>query len=349
MRNHAFVRDSLAGLAILVFAARLPCGIAAQESFAPPGKEHLAGPIAEVSYEKPFNTPGLGGLRWDAKRLVWWRRDNSYSDLSPNIEVYDHTGTLVGKTRIWLPEAGLMYIEDAVASKDGRVVAVGWARDLHGEEVGWLAEIAPGGNSVNYVSTTPFLPHSVTFGPDGSIWLLGFQLGPGERSDTAPDQYVVWHYGSDDKLKGEHLLLSTLHCGEGYFLHVVGRPMLAASSDRVGIFLPQCHKWMELSANGEVLGQWTWRTNNLPAVEPGGDPRQIARFALTSANKLYGSVYPPGNPRVVLFDRTTSQWLPVNTDDLANAGVPFHGLEGSDGEQLVYHSSSVFVWAEPEE
>jgi hypothetical protein len=135
MRNHGSVRNFLPGLAILVFAALLPCRVVAQENVALAENEHLAGPIAQVIYEKPFNTPD---------HLVWWRRDNSYSDLSPNIEVYDHTGTLGGKTRIWLPEAGLMYIEDAVASKDGRLVAGGWARDLHGEEVGWFAEIAPG-------------------------------------------------------------------------------------------------------------------------------------------------------------------------------------------------------------
>ncbi|HEY1471826.1 MAG TPA: hypothetical protein VGF61_22495 [Candidatus Acidoferrum sp.] len=349
MRNHGFVQEFLPGLAILVFAALIPCRIVAQESVAPAEKEHLVGPIAEVSYEKPFKTPGPGGLRWDAKYLVWWRRDNSYSDLSPNIEMYDRTGTLFGKMRIWLPEAGLMYIEDAAASKDGRVVAGGWARDLRGEEVGWFAEIAPGGNAVNYVSTTPFLTHSVTFGPDGSIWLMGYQLGPGERSDTAPDQHIVRHYGADDKLKGEHVLLSTLQCGEAYFLHVIGRPMLTASSDRVAVFLPECHKWMELSANGELLGQWTWRTDNLASAEPGGQPREITRFALTSANKLYGNVYPPGDPWLVHFDRASSQWLPVNTDDLANAGVPFDHLEGSDGEQLVYRSNSVFVWAKPEE
>jgi hypothetical protein len=178
---------------------------------------------------------------------------------------------------------------------------------------------------------------------------MGYQLGPGERSSTAPDQHVVRHYGSDDKLKGEHLLLSSLGCGDSYFFHIVGRPMLAASSDRVGIFLPQCHKWIELSPSGEPLGQWTWRTDNLAPAEPGGQPREISRLALTAANKLYGNVYPPGNPRLVRFDRTTIQWLPVNTDELANAGVPFHGLEGSDGEQLVYHSNSVFVWAKPEE
>jgi hypothetical protein len=349
MRNHGFIQESLPGLAILFFAALIPCGSVAKESVAPAEKEHLVGPIAEVSYEKPLTTPGPGGLKWDAKCLVWWRRDNSYSDPSPNIEVYDRTGALIGKTRIRLPEAGLMYIEDAVAGKDGRVVAGGWARDLHGEEVGWFAEIAPGGNSVNYVSTTPFHPHSVAFGPDGSIWLLGYQLGPGERSSTAPDQHIVRHYGADDKLKGEHLLLSSLQCGQAYFCCAVGRAMLTASSDRVAISLPQCHKWMELSANGELLGQWTWRMDNLAAAEPGGQPREITRVALTSTNKLYGNVYPPGNPRLVVFDRASSQWLPVNTDELANASVPFHGLEGSDGEQLVYHTNSLFVWAKPEE
>ena len=67
MRNHGFVREFLPGFAILVFAALIPCGSVAQESVAPAEKEHLGGPIAKVSYEKPFTTPGPGGLKWDAK------------------------------------------------------------------------------------------------------------------------------------------------------------------------------------------------------------------------------------------------------------------------------------------
>lgn len=318
--------------------------IAAVLSIAPSATaQQMSTPIRQVT-DKEANEMLPGRMpKWEQGYLVAWRMESYPSDTNENVAVYDRDGKLVGKTRIWVPDASFLHIEDAAVRKDGNVAAVGWAMTNSGTIAGFLADVAVTRNSGRIIQTAPFEGMAVGFGPDGTIWVLGKVVGPGRGREPAPDHYMVQHFGADDVLKDQRFLLSEFSCE---FARQFGRslPKVVASDDRIGFFAPTCRTWLELSPAGELLGKWTWSAKS-PVVN-GVEKTEITTVALTSANELYGQRDWPKAGLLFRFDRPSSEWVPVDTDATASAVAPLYRLEGSDGDVLVYHSSDKrLVWS----
>jgi len=305
--------------------------------------QELDEPIRQITYREAFK-PGNSMPKWEQGYLVSWKYDTSASDSAENVTLYDRDGNAIAKTRIWLSDASFVRIEDATTRKDGEVAVVGWATTNSGTLAAFMADVSTARNSVQIMRTSPFEGRAVGFGPDGTIWVLGRELGPGRGKEPAPDHFMVQHFGLDDVLRDQHLLSSDFPCELARQIN--GTPRVVASSDRVGFFAPFCRMWVELSPTGEMLGQWSWKP--LSPITNGVESQAGVRsVALTPANELYGwtgwNAY-----SLVRFDRHSSRWLPVQTDSLRNTGAPFWALYGIDGDTLVYHTSeNRLAWTKP--
>lgn len=308
--------------------------------------QDLPAPIRQNEYADAFQE-GYPIPKWTQGHLVAWKAVTSTTDTRENLIVFDREGKLVGRTRVWLKDTSLLYIVDAAAYKDGNVAVVGVAVADTGATAGFLAQVSLARSSARIIQTSPFEGRAVTFGDDGSIWMLGLQLGPDRSFRTAADHNVVAHFGTDGALKDSHLLRSEFPCklppaapGNG------GQPQILASADRIGLFAPACHMWVELTPSGELLGQWKWNNPSLSTV--GSDRVYVVSVALTSTNQLYARMDSPKGVSLVRFDRKSSSWLPMSTTAAQNTGAPFVFLEGSDGEALVYLTSGKkLAWSIP--
>ena len=309
--------------------------------------QQLSAPTGQTKNEYAFRAGVHPFPTWRQGYLVSWELNTWASDTAENLAVYDRQGNLVGKTRIWLPDTSLIMILDAAARADGNVAAVGWAMTSSGTVAGFLADVSVAQNSARIIQTAPFEGQAVTFGPDGTIWVFGWQLGPGRKLSTASDHYMLRHFGTDDTLKDQYLLRSSFPCDK----HPAagfggGRPRVVASSDRIGLLAPACNMWLEFSLTGEQLGQWQWSKES-PASK-GTGKLTVRTVSLIPSNELYGWLMWPKEHELCRFDRKTSTWISVDTSKTYGAGAPFYYLLGNDGDALVYYAGDQkLAWATP--
>ena len=166
--------------------------------------QQVTAPIRQVGYGEVFQ-PARSLPRWEQGYLVSWRTDTSSSDTADNLFLDDRDGITVRKARIWLEGASFLRIEDAAARKDGRVVVVGWAVTNSGTVAAFLADVSVTQRSAQIIQTSPFEGQAVGFGPDGTIWALGLEVGPGRGREPAPDHYLVEHFGADGLREAQYL------------------------------------------------------------------------------------------------------------------------------------------------
>jgi hypothetical protein len=304
--------------------------------------QQVLAPSRQVAYEDAF-TSGSTLPKWDGGYLISWRTDTTSSDTAENLFLYNRDGSAAGKARIWLDGATLLRIVDAAAWKDGRVALVGWAITSSGAHSAFLADVLVANNSATFVKTSPFEARAVGFGPEGTIWVLGLEVGPGRGKEPAADHYMIQAFGPNDVRKGEYLLQS--HFGCELAAQINGIPRVIASDDRIGLFAPFCHTWVELSPTGELLNQWKWLP--LSPVHSGNETvAGITSVALTSKNELYG--WGRRNGTLYQFDRKATVWIPLGTDSASGAGAPFSALLGADGDDLVSSTGAKMVgWFGP--
>jgi hypothetical protein len=306
--------------------------------------ERLSRPVVAVTYPEAFIV-GEAYPKWSAGYLIAYRRDTALSDTEANLRIYDGKGKLVTQTRLWIEGASLLRIKDIAASHDGRLAVVGVAIDASGSFAAFLADISLRGEPrARVVHTSPFEGQSVAFGPDGSFWLVGYVMGTFRSSKEGPDHFIVQHLGTDDVLKGEYVMRSSLQCAQH---PASGQPKILTSDDRIGLFLPVCHSWVELKPDGELIGVWRWN-ETVPAIagSNAGQRRVINQVALMPNNELYARIELPDS-QLYRFNRKKSDWVPVETDATREADLPFGVLQGSEDDKLVFCAKNMVVWAKP--
>jgi hypothetical protein len=111
-------------------------------------------------------------------------------------------------------------------------------------------------NSVTFVKTSPFEGRAVGFGPDGTIWVLDLEVGPGRGKEPAADHYRIQAFGPNDVRKAEYLLQS--HSGCELAAQINGIPRVIATDDRKGLFAPFCRTGLDTAGNR--FGQWCGST-----------------------------------------------------------------------------------------
>jgi len=271
--------------------------------------------------------------KWDGGYIFYWNHDTAESARENNLFVYDAKGASVLSTRLWFTGAGSVRII-SVASSHGVIAAVGMAVEKTGFYTGYLAIVEIASAKATIVRTGVFEGKTVAFGPDGNIWLLGYELGEGRRIETAKPHGALRRYRPDGASVGEQLLMwPEIKCG----LHPgdsskTGTPVLAPSGDRVGVLLASCNRWVEFGRDGRQLGSWQF--DEVP------DKAGVWTVAIVD-----GFVYASIGQRLYQLLKETGTWRPVDMTAASQTAGPLNWLAGVDSGQFVYSvAHGDFIW-----
>lgn len=330
------IRQSTFFVALLTAFANGQVGIA----------ESLSAPHQRTQFERVLSgTPAVP--KWNSGFLVTWRTETGYSDSSENLSIQDRDGRLLAKYRLWFPDAWMIKIWDAAVSRSGSIAVVGLALNNSGSMSGMLALVSPAPARVKVVQTAPFEGHYVTFAPDNSLWILGYQLGEGRRMTESVPHAMLHHYSSDGVLQAQHLPWPNTECKQ----QPVGDwAALTASQDRIGVHLPACNMWMEFRPNGERIGSWPWRLEGYDAAKA-----IFWRPVITPDNRVFCYVSTPKHPSrreaagLYELNRERGVWeLVEDAAAVSGAGIGagmLGWLAGVDGSSFVFRTGARdLVW-----
>ena len=191
------------------------------------------------------------------------------------------------------------------------------------------------GNQTRIIETGRFMPTHVTFDPNHSIWVFGWQRNAEDWAiEDTQDYPLIRKFSKSGTEEGRLLSRSAFP----------GRPgaveLFRAAADRVGMLLAPPSgagesRWLEIDFQGKLLG--TWRIGE----------RFPFRVAYTAQGRLYAVDFEAktDRPRLAAFDRSSGRWMPSMKFD-AGAENTFDRLLGSDGEQLVFSDTrrQKIVW-----
>jgi hypothetical protein len=281
---------------------------------------------------------------WDNGYLISWEIE-TFEAGTPNVRLYDLSGTQVRAASIWFPGAVRVLIYSATATLDGRIIAGGSTEKQDGTAATFIARTDLGGKLTDVIQTKGFAPLNVCQAPDGTVWSFG---GTGfdeqKRAQPKPGD-TLRHF---DFQKGE----IASYLARSSFPNLP-RPETQArircSADEVVAYSAHAKVYIEMKYGGDA-----------PQVYHADPPSglQLNGFAMTGPRKIYAYFYKLANNGLyhLSFDDAskTAQWLPV-TGTVGTGTTPgvIIGLWGADGDKLVVSraedptGNTAFHWVSP--
>lgn len=311
-------------LAIFLVSGVVPCVYA----------QRLGAPVRFL--ETP--TPGSGFARdWRNGYLVWFDAYTFSSDPANNLFVYDGQGRLTTKQRIAFPDASSTMVADLDVSPGGQIALAGDVFGGDGEIAGFFAVMPSRGGPATVVKTSPFEARSIAWGPDGTLWLLGMEFGPGRNPKKAAPHATLRQFAPDGRPMRELLHWPEVQCG----IHPVDAALqsrVVANGDRIAAYLSTCTRWVEFTPQGDPLGSWTVR----PPSGAGPDSAQrpmMHGLVMLPDSQVYVSV----GTDIFRLNRSLSAWEAV-----PQTGKKSY-IVGADGALLVVGASdSRLEWVPPQ-
>jgi hypothetical protein len=212
------------------------------------------------------------------------------------------------------------YVHSIAIDSDG-TIAVAWGTR---EQTDGIEIRDARGTLLRTIDTGLFVPGSVTFAADHSLWSFGWQRATARSVAHAKEFMTLRHYSPDGKEISTHLPRSVFPQGlepggaqpqERRIFMMQDSIGLVAFSGKWG----DNQEWVEVDLNGNVRGRWPLNGAQFPGV------------AVTSDGNVYAKRRDPktGRNNVVRLDRASSTWQPVK---LATPGE----LYGADDDQLIF-------------
>jgi hypothetical protein len=239
------------------------------------------------------------------------------------------------RVRVFSPNGYSSIVIDLDARGDERAYVQGIAIDSDGTiAVAWATRRGPSGIEIRdgsgtllrTIDTGLFMPGSVAFDADHSLWSFGWQRAAKGSQVHARDFGMLRHYSATGSRMAAFLPRSLFPKGlepgggqgQEQRIHVMPDHIgLVAFSGDLGAK----QEWVEVDFNGNVLGRWRI------------DGQAFARVTPTSDGNVYATELDPKTQKeiVVRLDRATSTWQPVATGAKGQ-------LYGADGDQLIFGS-----------
>ncbi len=249
------------------------------------------------------------------------------------ISLYGPDGLLAYNATPQAPYPTWTNVENASPDSDGSLAL---AVEYRHEKLlrGGIAYFNNVGKQTAFIDTgSDYLPTQVCFGPDHSIWTIGWRgLNPPQTSTA--DYFVLRNYTRDGRLLGAFLARSSFE--QDPVGPIVGGWQLRSANGRIGavfyatsVLAPGAEhrvpEWIETDLHGNVV-----RRVDIPQ-------KTIRAFSSD------GSLYALGHSGLyVTFDPATNSWRTVS-------GVPGGTLLGADGNNLVFLAGgSTVVWSRHE-
>jgi hypothetical protein len=238
-----------------------------------------------------------------------------------DVRVFSPDGTPLYTAAARLPGGEPVYPKNGDVDEDGTLaLALAYAKD-RGAHGGGIALFDRAGTQIRFFDTGSYLPTQVAFGPDHSIWALGWNGKPG--TETSADFRLLRNYSREGQEIGAYLPRSSFAAEPDPVGPITGLWQLRVSKDRVGALLYQSSVltpfqhlrprslWVETDYQGKELGRWD--------VDPGFD-----QFAFTQSGRVYEKL----GSEVKLLDRGANAWR-------STAPRPEGILLGADADSLV--------------
>jgi hypothetical protein len=239
--------------------------------------------------------------------------------------VWDPDGIFVYKATPLNPDGNSGSIYRPAADTDGTaIVTLAWG-ERGNRKVG-MAFFDSNGTQTRFVGAGNYVPSAFTFGPDHSIWAVGWAR---KANDYPEMEYaIVRKYSRDGVQAGAYLQRSLFP--PGLQPGGSGVSWIQVAKDRVGMMLypgqtSQFPEWVEIDLEGNLIGRWKVGEWN------GGG------YGYTENGQLYSYPYNRDLKRGELkaFDRATSSWKPVESGP-----QPTGFLLGAEGHSLVFRVRS---------
>jgi hypothetical protein len=315
-------------------------GIRAQSQ--PPGTD--AGRISEtvrtVLYPEAIYPHGIVP-DWDRGFVIHYEIDVNYSPETPMVVMYDNTGKRIREGRIWPQGAASVRIRRTAATRDGAILAAGWAVMQDGSTQLFIAKTSLDGNTVQTVKTGPFASEQICEAPDGTIWGLGKEVG--EATDEAD---VLRHYSFEKGLLHSYLPEDTVRAvvrSKRLWFNPFGS-FLRCGNEKVSLYLNFTDEYVEVATSSFTLKRWKLdeevvrqgKANGLAVTEDG---RAYVSFGATAleglplVRGLYQIKAASECPIAALLSIAGT----ITTMEQGEALPPgtFTRLWGADGNQLV--------------
>ncbi len=209
----------------------------------------------------------------------------------------------------------------SVAVDSNGTVAAGWNDSAVGRT--GIDLMDAGGKLVGSFDTGAYLPNSIAFAEDHTIWSFGWQRDPTRPGHPASNYLAVRHYSTDGQQLGAYLPRSLFVGGmepacwnwqeQGIYVTADRIGLLACSGQNMGN-----PEWVELDPNGKLTGRWRFGSFH-------------RRVALTTDGHVYAqeTVAGPQLGQVFALDRASGTFQLV--------ALKVNGrLDGADGNQLVF-------------
>lgn len=241
----------------------------------------------------------------------------------PEIKVFANSGATATDARIAFDTAPYVRIRGATVSRTGRVAFSAVARDKEGrlaETIGWMN---PSGDLEFVVRTDDYAAKHLTFAPDGTLWILGYN----NRID------VMAHFSA----AGEQIMPFIELPRISRVRNFVTAGAILTNASRVALVLDTRRLIVEFAHDGATLGKWPLPPN-----------KEVRGTALTDSGDLYLAMSNP-RPRVpteldeyqadhqlLRLDRLRGIWEEIEFSHLIKPDEPeFIHLYGADDDNLV--------------
>lgn len=258
---------------------------------------------------------GTSMPKWENGVLLHRRYETKSADSSPNLFVYRADGTNILRTRVWIPDAVVVYLRDVAADGNGNFVAAGVAISADGQRAGFWSPVNADGKQGFIARTAPFEPARIATATDGSVWLVGNH--PSALSGPSPDHDVMRHYSRDGKTVAAGLRRSSfppafhpaIDTGDGGV-------MLVSNGTTMSAYFARTSEWIDLDSECSVVTRF-------PVARPEGT-RRLTGLAL-AAGTVIASFSGPAVGGIYVLDRRTRQWEATKSD------ADFTTVLGGDG------------------
>lgn len=276
--HRLFERIALVGLTLSCFAAQ------ARSQDPTPAVE--AGRISDTLRSQAYSEVRYGQVMPDFDRgyMIQHEFEVTHSPQQPTVAVYDASGKRVLEGRIWPKGAGIVRIRRTAMTRDGGVLAGGWATLQNGTSPGYVAKTDAQGNTIQSVYTGHFKPEQICEAPDGTVWSLGKAVGSDGLSTSDSDTDVVRHYSFEKGLLHsflpEETVRSVQHSDHPWF--VPFGSFLRCGKDKVSIYLGFTDEYAEISNSSFALTRWTLDQST-------AQQRKASGLAVTDDGRVYAS------------------------------------------------------------
>lgn len=239
-------------------------------------------------------------------------------DWDHRVDVFAPDGTLLYSGAAKMPGSDGALIENAAVDSDGTMAAAIRGVSAGGiAGAGGIALFDRTGSQFRFLGTGAYLPTQVAFGPDHSIWTIGWLAE--DAGNLTADYFTLRNYAQDGKELGKFLPRASFPSvkyppGEPLIMPMLGLWELRVANERVEVILHRAHLWVQADLNGHEKGRWD--------IAPNGR----RPYAITQN----GTAWRMDGRYVGVFDRSAGVWRAAPFD--APEGV----LLGAEGNNLVF-------------